>query len=221
MSAPQAALTRRRGESHPMTTATGSQPLDAHPANPVLSALAQAIHAIQRQTADPAHLAAASARTLRLFLGHPQLLHDDQRQSDPERYRQHVLYVADDGAFSIVALVWRPGQATTVHDHLAWCAVGVHEGREEEIAYDVVEHAGQSCLLRGERQVFGVGAVTSLVPPGDVHVVTNPGPGDAISIHIYGADVRRTGSSIRQRYDLPILEPAEIAAAACARRVAG
>lgn len=34
----------------------------------------------------------------------------------------------------------------------------------------------------------------------------NPGPGLAISIHIYGADVRKTGSSIRCRYDLPVVE---------------
>ncbi len=189
------------------STATLSQT-----SNPVLTALAHAVHNILRRTADPARRAAASASTLRLFLGHPDLLTADQRRSDPERYRQHILYVPDDGAFSIVALVWRPGQATAVHDHLAWCAVGVHEGCEEEISYDLVQHQGRSCLLRGERQLFPAGAATSLVPPGDVHVVTNPGPADAISIHIYGADVRKTGSSIRQRYDLPILEPAALPA---------
>jgi 3-mercaptopropionate dioxygenase len=192
-----------------MQSSTGSYPQTA---NPVLKALAHAVHAIQRRTADPARRAAASARTLRLFLGHPELLTAEQRQSDPERYRQHVLYVPEDGAFSIVALVGRPGQATAVHDHVAWCAVGVHEGREEEIAYHLVEHEGRSCLLRGERQLFAAGTATSLVPPGDVHVVANPGPGDAISIHIYGADVRQTGSSIRHRYDLPILEPAALPA---------
>jgi predicted metal-dependent enzyme (double-stranded beta helix superfamily) len=183
-------------------------------AQPVLDALVHAVHALQRQTSDPARLAAGCARTLRLFLGHPDLLTAEQRLSDPLRYRQHVLYVPDDGAFSIVALVWRPGQATAVHDHVAWCAVGVHQGCEQEISYDVVEHQGRPALVRGERQLFTTGAVTALVPPGDIHVVSNPGPGDAISIHIYGADVRQLGSSIRQRYDLPILEPAPLAARA-------
>ncbi len=156
-----------------MQSSTGSYPQTA---NPVLKALAHAIHAIQRRTADPARRAAASARTLRLFLGHPELLTAEQRQSDPERYRQHVLYVPEDGAFSIVALVWRPGQATAVHDHVAWCAVGVHEGREEEIAYDLVEHEGRSCLLRGERQLFAAGTATSLVPPATSTSSPTPAP---------------------------------------------
>jgi 3-mercaptopropionate dioxygenase len=176
-------------------------------ANPVLDALVRAVHALHRRTADPARLAEGTARTLRLFLGHPELLTAAQRESDAERYRQHILHAADDGSFSIVALVWRVGQATAVHDHVAWCAVGVHQGREEEISYRKIEQGGRAALVCDRREVFTVGATTALVPPGDIHVVTNPGPGEAISIHVYGADVRRLGSSIRQRYDLPILEP--------------
>ena len=141
-----------------------------------------------------------------MFLGHPDLLSREQRLSDPDRYCQHVLYVADDGAFSIVALVWRAGQTTSVHDHVSWCAIGVHHGRELEIHYTVAEHQGAACLVPTGSELFTVGATAALVPPGDIHLVTNPGPGEAISIHIYGADVRRLGSSIRRSYDLPIVE---------------
>jgi predicted metal-dependent enzyme (double-stranded beta helix superfamily) len=179
-------------------------------ANPVLDALVRAVHALHHRTTDPERLAQGTARTLRLFLGHPGLLTPAQTESDAERYRQHVLYAAENGSFSIVALVWRIGQATTVHDHVAWCAVGVHQGREEEISYRKVEQGGRACLVRDGREVFTVGATTALVPPGDIHVVSNPGPGEAISIHVYGADVRQLGSSIRQRYDLPVLEPATL-----------
>jgi predicted metal-dependent enzyme (double-stranded beta helix superfamily) len=187
---------------------------------PVLDALVQAVHTLHRRTADPQRLAHATARTLRLFLGHPGLLTAEQRESDAERYRQHVLYAAGNGSFSIVALVWRVGQATTVHDHVAWCAVGVHQGREEEISYREIAQGGRACLVCDRREVFTVGATTALVPPGDIHLVSNPGPGEAISIHIYGADVRQLGSSIRQRYDLPILEPATIGGRRERRRAA-
>jgi predicted metal-dependent enzyme (double-stranded beta helix superfamily) len=51
-----------------------------------------------------------------------------------------------------------------------------------------------------------MGSVSVLQPPGDIHTFYNPGPDLAISIHIYGADVRKLGTSIRCRYDLPVVE---------------
>ena len=53
------------------------------------------------------------------------------------------------------------------------------------------------------------GSVAALTPPGDIHLVTNPGPGIAISIHVYGADIRERGTSIRRRYDLEVRAMAE------------
>jgi len=51
----------------------------------------------------------------------------------------------------------------------------------------------------------GEGSVDVLVPPGDIHKVTNAGSGLAVSIHIYGADLAALGCSIRSRYDVPVL----------------
>ena len=48
---------------------------------------------------------------------------------------QAVLHVAPDGVFSVVAVVWQPGQTIPIHDHGSWCVVGVYEGEEEEISY--------------------------------------------------------------------------------------
>lgn len=184
----------------------GTAPLHAGRRGPVLDALVRAVHSMHQRTLEPARLAGEAARTLRLFLGHPGLLRREQRASDAERYRQHVLYIAPDGGFSIVALVWRVGQSTSIHDHVSWCAIGVHEGREEEVSYELAAERGKPCLVEKERQLFAAGSTTALAPPGDIHRVINPGPGEAISIHIYGADVGRLGSSIRRAYDLPIVE---------------
>ena len=46
-----------------------------------------------------------------------------------------------------------------------------------------------------------VGDVTSFAPPGDIHRVHNTDSTTAISIHIYGTDIDRTGSSVRRYYD--------------------
>jgi len=37
------------------------------------------------------------------------------------------------------------------------------------------------------------------------HRVRGPGPGVTVSLHVYGADIGRLGSSVRRVYDLPII----------------
>lgn len=145
--------------------------------------------------------ATAVASSLRAHLGADGLLTPEQRTGDPQRYRQHVLHVADDGAFSLVALVWLPGQATPIHDHVSWCVVGVHEGDEEEIRFRL--DGGR--LVTTERLVNPRGEVSVALPPGDIHLVRNSGDGLAVSLHVYGADLSRLGTSIRRTYDLPVV----------------
>ena len=142
----------------------------------------------------------AVADALHPYLGAEGLLTPDQRVGDPAAYRQHLLHVAADGAFSLVALVWLPGQATPVHDHIAWCVVGVHEGDEHETRFRL----DRGRLVATESLVNPRGSVSVAIPPGDIHVVSNAGHGPAISLHVYGADLRRSTTSIRRRYDLPV-----------------
>ncbi|MFI1676668.1 cysteine dioxygenase [Streptomyces sp. NPDC020607] len=139
-------------------------------------------------------------------LGSADLLTDEQREGDPERYRQHVLHAEHDGSFSIVALVWLPGQRTSVHDHVSWCVTGVHEGEEQERRYRLVPAAGPggaARLVATEDVVNPQGSVCGFAPPGDIHRVWNACGTLAISIHIYGADIARLGSSVRRVYELP------------------
>src|SRR3954471_23478200 len=118
----------------------------------------------------------------------------------------HILHVEEDGRFSIAALVWLPGQSTSVHDHVSWGVVGIHEGEEREVSYQVAGAGADRYLTPVGECAHRAGSVTVLQPPGDIHTVYNPGPELAVSIHIYGADVRKLGSSIRCRYDLPVVE---------------
>jgi 3-mercaptopropionate dioxygenase len=139
----------------------------------------------------------AVCAALRPALSAPDLLQPEHRIGDPAAYRSHLLHVAPDGAFSVVALVWLPGQATAIHDHLAWCVVGVYEGAEHETRYRLTHdrrlvEAGSAVAFRGD--------VAGLLPPGDIHRVHNVGDSTAISLHVYGADLSVGGSSIRRTY---------------------
>ena len=48
------------------------------------------------------------------------------------------------------------------------------------------------------------GTVAGLLPPGDIHRVTNCGTDLAVSLHVYGADLSVRRTSIRRVYDLPV-----------------
>ncbi|MEU4210398.1 cysteine dioxygenase family protein [Streptomyces sp. NPDC026206] len=140
---------------------------------------------------------------LAAHLGAPDLLTDEQREGHPDRYRQHVLHAEQDGSFSVVALVWLPGQQTSIHDHVSWGVTGVHQGTESERRYRLVPEGMTARLVASEDVANQQGDVCSFTPPGDIHRVSNGCSSVAISIHVYGADVVRLGSSVRRVYDLP------------------
>ena len=174
-----------------MTTTTLSPALAA-----LINRLDAAVHAT-RSALDVPH---AVGEALQPFLGLPGLLTPEQEAGDPDRYRTHLLHVPDDGAYSLVAAVWRSGQRTAIHDHVAWCVVGVHRGEEHETRYRVVgDH-----LVEDGHTVGPCGEVTVLTPPGDIHAVVNDGPTTAASLHVYGADLRDRGTSVRRCYRLTV-----------------
>ena len=143
------------------------------------------------------------ARTLRARLPDPaELLPADLRHGDPDSYQSHLLYAEPDGSFSVAAMVWRPGQETVIHDHVAWCVTAVLQGLEYEEIFALAD--GGRALALAARNVNAPGSVSGFAPPGDIHRVRNTGDDVAISMHAYGADISRLGNSIRREYTLPV-----------------
>jgi 3-mercaptopropionate dioxygenase len=174
-----------------------------------LDDLTAAVRAAIDTRADWSRTAALVATELERHLPAPDILTAEQRAGDPETYQSHVLHSEPDGSFSIVALVWRPGQVTRIHDHVTWCVFGVIQGIEYEEQFTLDESSGS--LVEAGYTVNEAGDVSGFAPPGDIHRVRNAGDRVAISIHIYGTDVSRIGSGARRDYDLPVL-PARAAA---------
>lgn len=133
-------------------------------------------------------------------------LADRYRKTDSERYLQHVLYVSPDRALSIVALAWLPRQRTPIHDHSGWCAVGVYEGAERETRYRLCRDAEAAYLAELETRTLEPGQHVAMLADGtDLHRVCNAATETTISLHVYGLDVARAGTSIKSCYDaLPI-----------------
>jgi 3-mercaptopropionate dioxygenase len=169
---------------------------------PGLDELVAAIRAVASSRGGWGETARLVAGQLRRHLPSPDVLTTEQRRGEPDTYRSHPLHIAPDGAFSIVALVWRPGQVTPIHDHVTWCVFGVIEGVEYEELFTLDEERG--CLVAAGTNLNRTGDVSGFAPPGDIHRVRNVGDRTAISIHIYGTDVSRIGSSVRRYYELPV-----------------
>jgi 3-mercaptopropionate dioxygenase len=150
-------------------------------------------HAVDVRTGwtDTAELVADQ---LRANLPGPEILTPEQRLGEPDRVAGHLLHAEADGAFSILGLVWRPGQTTRIHDHITWCVVGVLSGIEHEELFD------EALNPVGTRD-NSPGEVSGFAPPGDIHRIRNVGDEIAISVHIYGTDVTRVGSSARRYYN--------------------
>jgi predicted metal-dependent enzyme (double-stranded beta helix superfamily) len=167
--------------------------------------LVAAIRGATGRHADWQQTAAMAAEQLRAHLPGPEILTSAERAGDPDNYVCHLLHTEPDGSFSVCALVWRPGQVTPIHDHVTWCVFGVLQGAEYEELY--VLRDGDSCLEEVGSNESVVGEVSGFAPPGDIHRVRNCGDGVAISLHVYGADITRLGSSVRRIYDLPVMAP--------------
>jgi 3-mercaptopropionate dioxygenase len=140
----------------------------------------------------------AIAERLRELLAQDGWLAPEHRLPGADTYRQHLLHVSDCRGLSVVALVWRPGQRTPIHDHVSWCVVGVYQGIEHETHYRLTGDT----LVATETIEAHPGDVEALIPPAEnIHAVAAGGTGLTISIHVYGADIERLGSSVYRRYD--------------------
>lgn len=74
------------------------------------------------------------------------------------------------------------------------CVVGVLSGVEhEELFDDALNPIGMRDNPAGE--------VSGFAPPGDIHRIRNISHETAISLHIFGTDISRVGSSARRFYN--------------------
>jgi predicted metal-dependent enzyme (double-stranded beta helix superfamily) len=139
---------------------------------------------------------------LREHLPSPGLLPADLLSGERGTYRSHRLHVEPDGSFSMVAIAWQPGALTRIHDNVTWCVFGVLTGVEYEDLFTLSEDG--TTLIEAGHNPNTTGEVSAFAPPGDIHRVRNIGDETAVSLHIYGTDLNRIGSSARRFYDLPV-----------------
>jgi len=159
--------------------------------------LAQTLKTV-RDLCQPHALAAAAKASLRAYLCEPKLLASQHRIGDASAYKRHLLYADPERQFSILAIVWNPGQHTAIHGHTAWGAVGVYEGSPYCEIFDTAAQDRPCMQLEPTMKLRLKAGDMATVQPGidDVHRIGNDGIRKAITIHIYGRDLLAQPGSI-------------------------
>jgi predicted metal-dependent enzyme (double-stranded beta helix superfamily) len=127
------------------------------------------------------------------YVGEADLLAGIACPSSDERYARHLLHAGQ--GYSVLAVVWRPGQMSAVHGHQTWCALGVHRGSLTESLFG---HDKKTLRLIGCKQ-HHPGAISHSPADGEaIHRIANLGTETAVSIHVYGVGFDRLGEGVNR-----------------------
>lgn len=150
---------------------------------PALQSLARAIGLACGRGGVPQ--AEALLAALRDAVRAPDLLDQAQRAGSDQGYARHVVHADPLDRFTVLALVWRPGQFSPVHWHHSWCAYAVVSGLLQETGYDWDE--GRGCATASmQRERRDGDASFAIAGSTRIHRLGNGGTREAISLHVYG-----------------------------------
>jgi predicted metal-dependent enzyme (double-stranded beta helix superfamily) len=158
-----------------------------------VAAFITAMNGMVAQTADPYACVAFVQRTLPTLLRTPHCLAPEHTFPASASYARHLVYRHPQGQYTMVAMVWRPGQGTPIHDHGGiWCVEGVYQGQMQVTQYNVTPLANHHVQAEPVQHITAnLGNVGALIPPYEYHTMANTSSQNAITLHVYGAELQR------------------------------
>jgi predicted metal-dependent enzyme (double-stranded beta helix superfamily) len=130
-------------------------------------------------------------------VGDPDLLSAKHRVPERKCYARHVLYSDPFRRFTILAIVWGPGQFSPPHAHDTWCAYAIYDGPLQETCYALASPSARAKAI-----------CTAVRNPGyscfagagfdQIHRLGNAGTTPAISIHVYGVERERVATHVNR-----------------------
>lgn len=96
--------------------------------------------------------------------------------------------------FEVLALVWKNGQATPLHDHDGtWGLEGVLSGRIHVQNFKQMKKLSENMfeLCHMGSVSLGEGETDQILPPADCHIIEVDKKNTAITIHVYGKKLER------------------------------
>jgi predicted metal-dependent enzyme (double-stranded beta helix superfamily) len=149
---------------------------------------------------DPAaRCLAVKAALIRAAATGDALLPPDCCRPSPDGYARHLLHRDPEGAYSVVVMVWAPGQGTPLHDHDGkWCVECVYRGRVRVTSYSRGRDGPDGTFtFREESGILAdIGSAGALIPPHEYHRIENAGESRAITVHVYESEMVRCNTYV-------------------------
>jgi len=142
------------------------------------------------------------AHALRVAAAMPDLLTAERRAPRSGCYARHTIASDPAGRFTLLSIVWAPGQFSPPHAHDAWCAYAVAENSLTETLYDFDPRSGKAVASGGA--VVREPGYACFAPAGleQIHRLGNAGDVPAISLHAYGVEGARVGTHVNRLMDV-------------------
>lgn len=146
---------------------------------------------------SPRDMAERTTRALQIAVDAPDLLTAAQVCPQPHCYARHLVHADPKGRFTIVSIVWGPGQFSPVHAHHTWCAYAVRNGdlTETLFAFDIAHQQAVPLSTQVRRAGYACLSFSGL---DQIHRLGNAGERSAVSVHIYGVDAARVSSHVNR-----------------------
>ncbi|MDF9527598.1 MULTISPECIES: cysteine dioxygenase family protein [Bacillus cereus group] len=113
----------------------------------------------------------------------------EKQKGNLTQYARHLLYEDPLKRFEVLALVWKDGQSTPLHDHDGtWGVEGVFSGRIMVQNFIQTKQLGNSLvyLTHTGNLYLGEGETDKVIPPADCHILEISKNESVITIHVYG-----------------------------------
>ncbi|HVS62317.1 MAG TPA: cysteine dioxygenase family protein [Thermoanaerobaculia bacterium] len=121
-------------------------------------------------------------------------LPDEYRRPAESCYARRLVHKSPEHGYTVLAMVWGPGQGTLLHDHCGmWCVEAVFDGAIDVCQFELMERDGDRFRFEPRESLrAGVGSAGSLIPPYEYHTLTNASQEQpAITLHVYGGEMIR------------------------------
>jgi predicted metal-dependent enzyme (double-stranded beta helix superfamily) len=150
----------------------------------------------------PAHaMGDRIAHALRVAAAMPDLLTPGLRVPRNGCYARHTIAADPAGRFTLLSIVWGPGQFSPPHAHDAWCAYAVAENTLTETLYEFDAQSGNAVAADTAQREPGYAC---FAPAGleQIHRLGNASGVGAISLHAYGVEGSRVGTHVNRLMDV-------------------
>ncbi len=122
-----------------------------------------------------------------------QLVDEKYLKSSEDHYARHLLHRDPSGRYSVLVMVWAPGQGTPLHDHNGkWCVECVYRGQTRVRSYEKTGEDGEENVVYFEHRgevVSGFGDAGALIPPYEYHELLNNSDQKTVTLHVYDQEL--------------------------------